>query len=209
MSGICCQRCLRAPCECPFKSPMPTGDTAPQPPPVCCDPSAPVVTCCVCGAAVHTCERTEPVDNDYRCPAHVNGVEMSAGEWVCSDACGYERILAANWKRIAALEAQLAEAQGIIASSTDLANTWARELGVQEDIDGKGLQRLIDRIWSEASGKWGKVLDRTAELEVQLAEAQARLGMVTEAILRYQKDEVALDEGEDQTAAECGGATNV
>lgn len=32
MSGICCQRCLKAPCECPFKPPMPTGDTAPQPP---------------------------------------------------------------------------------------------------------------------------------------------------------------------------------
>lgn len=147
-------------------------DTAPQPPP-CCDPSAPVVKCCVCGTDVHTCERTEPVDNDYRCPAHVNGVEMSAGEWVCSDACGYERILAANWKRIAALEAQLAEAQERLAMVVEALNGTLGELqAVQATC---ALSGLPAKAWAGFGGKAKKALDATADSVAQhTAEVEAR-----------------------------------
>ncbi|MBI3956560.1 MAG: hypothetical protein HY340_01070 [Candidatus Kerfeldbacteria bacterium] len=58
----------------------------------CVQPNAPIVLCCVCQAEVHTCERTTPVDHDYRCPAHPDGVELSDGRWVCSEACSEKAV---------------------------------------------------------------------------------------------------------------------
>lgn len=60
----------------------------------CVDPLAKVERCVVCGSGVHTCERSTPVNGDYRCPAHTNGVEMSRG-WVCSEGC-YEEYMREN-----------------------------------------------------------------------------------------------------------------
>ena len=55
----------------------------------CVEPGAPVVKCCVCGADVHTCERKEPAGptNDFRCPAHPDGVQLEDGRCVCSLEC--------------------------------------------------------------------------------------------------------------------------
>lgn len=53
----------------------------------CVDPDAPVAECCVCKCKIHTCERKEAVDGDYRCPAHLTGLELTDGRWVCSPEC--------------------------------------------------------------------------------------------------------------------------
>lgn len=54
----------------------------------CCNPSAPVEKCVVCGADVYTCEREDSTDEgDYTCPAHPDGVLMLGGDWVCSTRC--------------------------------------------------------------------------------------------------------------------------
>lgn len=37
------------------------------------------------------------------------------------------------------------------AAATDLANSWARQLGVQEAYDERGLHKLIGRLWDEVS----------------------------------------------------------
>jgi hypothetical protein len=48
------------------------------------DPNVPVVKCAVCGKDVHTCERKEAVDEDYTCPVHRDGCELTDGRCVCS-----------------------------------------------------------------------------------------------------------------------------
>lgn len=62
----------------------------------CVEPNAPFKPCCICGSLVKTCERFEPVVittpggssyNDYVCPAHPCGCELSDGRWVCSQEC--------------------------------------------------------------------------------------------------------------------------
>jgi len=53
----------------------------------CVDPDAPIVSCWVCGAKIHTCERKKAINSDYRCPVHGDGCELSDGRWVCSDKC--------------------------------------------------------------------------------------------------------------------------
>ena len=54
----------------------------------CVNPDAPIMECANCGKPVHTCERETPVDNDYRCPAHTDGVQLSdAHTWACSEEC--------------------------------------------------------------------------------------------------------------------------
>ena len=63
------------------------------------DPTAPIVQCIVCGKDVHTCERETPVNGDYTCPAHPDGIEYLKG-WVCSDKCGekyVDRIMDKVW----------------------------------------------------------------------------------------------------------------
>lgn len=66
---------------------MPTSDQ-------CVDHGATVVKCAVCGKDVHTCERDVAIGNDYRCPAHPYGCQLSDGRWVCSERCWDT---AANW----------------------------------------------------------------------------------------------------------------
>jgi hypothetical protein len=58
----------------------------------CVEPDAPKFPCCICGAIVHTCEREEPVNNNYSCPAHPNGCEFN-GMWTCSLDCYDEAVL--------------------------------------------------------------------------------------------------------------------
>ncbi len=59
----------------------------------CCNPLAAIVPCVRCGKKVHTCERAEPVNSDYRCPAHPDGVQLDDGQWACSQTC-YDLICA-------------------------------------------------------------------------------------------------------------------
>ena len=53
----------------------------------CCDPNAEIKKCAVCGNAVHTCENTVPINNDYTCPVHPDGIEHSNGLWFCNNVC--------------------------------------------------------------------------------------------------------------------------
>lgn len=50
-----------------------------------------------------------------------------------------------------------------LASAIDLANSWAREIGVDECNDNQ-LRDLIDRIWSKASG----LIYRQPEVPIQV-----------------------------------------
>jgi hypothetical protein len=54
--------------------------------PECSDPNAPVAKCRVCFALVHTCDVLQS-DGSCSCPRHPDGVELSDGSWVCSEAC--------------------------------------------------------------------------------------------------------------------------
>ena len=59
----------------------------PSTPVLCAKPEAPVIPCAGCGRPVHTCERDTAIDNDYRCSAHPYGLQLTDGNWVCSQAC--------------------------------------------------------------------------------------------------------------------------
>lgn len=48
----------------------------------------------------------------------------------------------------ATLKGKLDEAESELASATDLANSWAREMGISESPDVYGLKQLIDRLWT-------------------------------------------------------------
>jgi hypothetical protein len=61
----------------------------------CVEPDAPKFPCVICGAVVFTCEREEPVNNNYACPMHPNGCEFD-GKWVCSLSCYDEAVLLAR-----------------------------------------------------------------------------------------------------------------
>ena len=76
-------------CVCGRRAaPSPAATSSPPTaPPECCDPSAPVATCTGCGCPVPTCERIEPVDGSYLCPAHGEGAEVGPGLWFCSSEC--------------------------------------------------------------------------------------------------------------------------
>lgn len=52
----------------------------------CCDPNSKTEKCLNCNKIVYTCERTIPVNNDYRCPVHQEGIETKKG-WFCSEKC--------------------------------------------------------------------------------------------------------------------------
>lgn len=52
----------------------------------CIDPNAKKEKCLNCGKVVLTCERTIPINNDYRCPIHQEGIETKDG-WFCSRKC--------------------------------------------------------------------------------------------------------------------------
>jgi len=43
--------------------------------------------------------------------------------------------------------------EGIVASASDIANSWARELGVAEIENVEELPKLIDRLWAITSSQ--------------------------------------------------------
>lgn len=53
----------------------------------CVDTKAKIEKCQNCGKNVYTCERSIPVNNDYRCPVHKEGFETFEGKWYCSNDC--------------------------------------------------------------------------------------------------------------------------
>lgn len=84
----------------------------------------------------------------------------------------------ARGERIAELERintdlrkQLDAAQEILASTTDLANSWAREYGVPEAATESELHKLIDRLWANQSSIYFKVMAERDKLAAELAEA--------------------------------------
>lgn len=87
------------------------------------------ITCADCGAAYQPGHRCNPYDNPR------------IGE--------LERELATE-------KAERRKAEDALVPSADLANTWAREIGVEEALDQFGMQDLIDRLWSKASRQRAK-----------------------------------------------------
>jgi hypothetical protein len=68
------------------------------------------------------------------------------------------------------------EALAALASATDLANTWARESGVDEAKNERSLPHVIDRLWSHWSSKIHLLAARDAQMKRQGAiEALRRL----------------------------------
>ncbi len=92
-------------------------------------------------------------------------------------------------ERIVDLSAKLAgaiderdEARSMLASCTDLANSWAREHSVPEARDERTLQQLIAGLWNEMMRKLGASRER-------LAAAQERIQRLTD-LVRYQRHEI-------------------
>ena len=54
-------------------------------------------------------------------------------------------------RRVREVKVKLDDAEWLLASTTDLLNSWARELGVAESERKSGIRLLADRIWSEVS----------------------------------------------------------
>jgi len=65
------------------------------------------------------------------------------------DGANQDRVDALN--RATSAEIRCGELESAAASATDLANSWARELGVPEAANESGLKGVIDRLWSAAS----------------------------------------------------------
>lgn len=62
--------------------------------PKCVQQNAPWVKCCICRKRIKTCERKRPArNNDYRCPAHPNGAQLTNHKWVCSGGCYMKAVL--------------------------------------------------------------------------------------------------------------------
>lgn len=98
--------------------------------------------------------------------------------WVIADL---ERQLAAS--EAARVEEQDAkhEAQGELASATDLANSWARESGVPEAYNEAALKGVIDRLWSRLSVE-------KAKAEADLATFRAALGTASQEVAALQME---------------------
>lgn len=78
---------------------------------------------------------------------------------------------------LAAAKKRADECEDVIATTTDLANTWARESSVPEAdgnvFSGFGLRELIDRLWVRANERWIKQVRRNDETTAELAAANA------------------------------------
>ena len=55
------------------------------------------------------------------------------------------------------------EVDAVLASATDLANSWARELGVSEARNELDLGQLIDRLWAKTSTDYFNLADGITE----------------------------------------------
>lgn len=56
--------------------------------------------------------------------------------------------------RLRLAQAAIDRAMGVLASTTDLANSWAREIGVMEANNEYELKEVVDRIWSRTSSRF-------------------------------------------------------
>jgi hypothetical protein len=76
-----------------------------------------------------------------------------------------------------------------MASATDLANSWAREIRVEESKDIEGLRGLIDRIWAKASTMYCE-RDKFEQLFIKWSNHCNEADMEL-ASLRTERDELA------------------
>ncbi len=80
--------------------------------------------------------------------------------------------------RIRMLEEKLDATEGMLATCTDLANSWAREAGVSEASTEEGLRNLLDRLWASTTasffGRCSNYEDALREGREKLAEAERK-----------------------------------
>jgi hypothetical protein len=80
--------------------------------------------------------------------------------------------VAANFKLWArkAFVAGMDEAPSLLASATDLLNSWAREMAVKEAHDESDIKGVIDRLWTELSTEMSRSAQKGALLRQMLKE---------------------------------------
>lgn len=64
---------------------------------------------------------------------------------------------AALVEQVAGLHSQRDDALSLLASTTDLLNSWAREASVQEAHNEKEIREVVDRLWSTLSERIGSL----------------------------------------------------
>ena len=75
------------------------------------------------------------------------------------------------------------ERTGLLASATDLLNSWAREMSIQEAHDELDIKGVIDRLWSALSTEMSRSAQKSALLRQMLKDApNASVEHVLEAI---------------------------
>jgi hypothetical protein len=101
---------------------------------------------------------------------------------MCEDPNCIHNELHQRDKRIKELEEKLDRNESQIAGIADLANSWARECGVDESnnpYDNYSLRSLIGRLWDESATRWlnsqQKISDQKAMME-KMAEALKKNG---------------------------------
>ena len=76
---------------------------------------------------------------------------------------------------LAAAQERTSESDSLLASATDLVNSWAREMGVQEAHDEKDIKGVTDRLWSELSRRLFAPDERVAAARAQALEEAAKI----------------------------------
>lgn len=112
----------------------------------------------------------------------------------CGCDCDYIGIR--KQREMEALRKRMDKAEGELASATDLANSWARELGVQEAHNETDLKGVIERLWSKLSVRVNKAEADLTEERGRVAELVSTFGHYH--IAKYD-GEVLLD-----ACAQCG-----
>lgn len=62
------------------------------------------------------------------------------------------------------------EALSLLASATDLLNSWAREMAVKEAHDESDIKGVIDRLWNELSTEMSRSAQKGALLRQMLKD---------------------------------------
>src|SRR5579883_2855413 len=117
---------------------------------------------------------------------------------------GYDKAKAEFKARVAALEEQLEQAQrergeteSLLASTTDLLNSWARESGVTETYSEKGIKVLANDLWSCYSTQRQKRIEAEYERDQLRARAERAEELLSAYRRQHHKTGTALDfEGE-------------